>query len=197
MRAVRLNQNKELKKAKLMKAAESGVDYFLTMSDTFYIQEVTWSIVNILFFLKAALKRITTTFPQLTLRPGCVQCRQIACSSHSHRKCPPGRSWPCGPQPSGGGCWRPAARSGWTHPYCGSACGSDATVFNNIFNLNRSSSTSTSHCLSWWDRPGTAFVPERRFTFKYILLDISQCSNGCRSLWLKISQVFILFIMHM
>lgn len=39
-RAVRLNQNKELKEAKLMRAAESGGNVFVTMSDTFYIQVV-------------------------------------------------------------------------------------------------------------------------------------------------------------
>lgn len=64
--------------------------------------------------------------------PGYVRCRQISCSSRSHRKCPPGRSWLCGPRPPSGERRRPAVRSGWTRPCCGSAGGSCATPRSNV-----------------------------------------------------------------
>lgn len=79
----------------------------------------------------STLKWVVNDILTVILRPGCVRCRRSACSSRSHRKCPPDRSWPCGPLPPNGESGNPAARSGWTRPCCGSACGS-ATVFSNI-----------------------------------------------------------------
>lgn len=54
--------------------------------------------------------------------PECVQCRRSASGDQSRRWCPPGRSWPCVPLPLYGRSWPPANHSGWTRPYCGSAC---------------------------------------------------------------------------
>lgn len=54
--------------------------------------------------------------------PECVQCRRSASGDQSRRWCLPGRSWPCAPRPLYGRSWPPANHSGWTRPYCGSAC---------------------------------------------------------------------------
>lgn len=91
----------------------------------FIIRSKTNFYTDFFFYVTQSLK-VRAKTGSWGLGPVCVPCRRISCSIRSHRTCPPGRSWPCGPLPPTCGWWRPAVRSGWTRPCCGSACGSAA-----------------------------------------------------------------------
>lgn len=60
--------------------------------------------------------------------PEYVRCRRSGGSIPGRRTCPPDRSWPCDPRLPASESGRPAARTGWTRPCCGSDCTQTTTT---------------------------------------------------------------------